>query len=956
MPAPEGYVAGLGRGATGFTTRSDLGPNVKNLGEEEIRALTEKAREKREAKARGEGGDDDDALRNPEDETGLLAGLGIETAEDREAEAIYDWVDAKMASRSKKRREAKERSVNPLSMSSDEYGRIARDSTAWQWHALTSSHREAREAEARDKDPIKRAFADVKRGLAAMTDDDWASIPDPKDMTQKNKRERQEAKQRFYAVPDSVLSSTGASQYNTSIDDGAGGGSEKLHNFAAYGQARKNVLESKLDSSVEKTALDDPLNSVDSSQYLQELAGLESAPDKHTMGDIRRIRELMISITKSNPNHAPGWMAAARLEELAGKTVAARNLTTKGVELCPKSEDLWLEHMRLHETSNAKIIAKEALSRNDRSIRIWTAAADLEKDVPNKQRVLRKAVEHVPESIDLWKSLIKLEQTDEGAKLLLAKAVEFIPSAEELWLALARLEEPKQAQAILNKARKLMPESYKVWVAASHLQEQTGAGHTCNALMTNAIKKLVRENFMPSKEAWLEEANMSEDNQLYETTQAIINQTIGWKVQEEDRLTVWLLDAKNQITKGKYHTARAIYRHAIKTYVNDETVYLAAADLEKNHGPEDKSTLYDVLNEGVNAVPSSEKLWIQYASEKQESGDPDGAREVLSRAFHQNPNNERIWLTAVNIERDAGNIDQARAILGAARTDCDTDRIHFKSATLEREQGNPQRALHLIMDGLARFPKCAKMYAIKGQIYQNDYEPANIVAAREAYSAGTRECPNDPLPWILLSRLEEQHGLLVKARSVLDRARTKMPKNASIWLESVRFERRAGEKSAAVQKMSQALQALPGNETGLLESEKLWYQEPRNNRKQAALQAIKKLEADAVFFISVARIFWLEQRIPKARNWFEKAVRCDPMLGDAWAWLLHFLQKEGTEEEYHDCISKCVAIHPTHGETWAQLAKDPKNASKSVEEILMMTVKGLDRTGMGESTAASKTA
>ena len=26
MPAPLGYVPGLGRGATGFTTRSDIGP------------------------------------------------------------------------------------------------------------------------------------------------------------------------------------------------------------------------------------------------------------------------------------------------------------------------------------------------------------------------------------------------------------------------------------------------------------------------------------------------------------------------------------------------------------------------------------------------------------------------------------------------------------------------------------------------------------------------------------------------------------------------------------------------------------------------------------------------------------------------------------------------------------------------------------------------------------------
>jgi pre-mRNA-processing factor 6 len=28
MPSPAGYVAGVGRGATGFTTRSDIGPGV----------------------------------------------------------------------------------------------------------------------------------------------------------------------------------------------------------------------------------------------------------------------------------------------------------------------------------------------------------------------------------------------------------------------------------------------------------------------------------------------------------------------------------------------------------------------------------------------------------------------------------------------------------------------------------------------------------------------------------------------------------------------------------------------------------------------------------------------------------------------------------------------------------------------------------------------------------------
>ena len=42
--APENYVAGLGRGATGFTTRSDLGPAREGPSEEQIKeALAKRA-------------------------------------------------------------------------------------------------------------------------------------------------------------------------------------------------------------------------------------------------------------------------------------------------------------------------------------------------------------------------------------------------------------------------------------------------------------------------------------------------------------------------------------------------------------------------------------------------------------------------------------------------------------------------------------------------------------------------------------------------------------------------------------------------------------------------------------------------------------------------------------------------------------------------------------------------
>ena len=75
--APENYVAGLGRGATGFTTRSDLGPAREGPSEEQIKeALAKRAAALGSAPPTAYGvtskpkEDDDDRFQDPEDDTG----------------------------------------------------------------------------------------------------------------------------------------------------------------------------------------------------------------------------------------------------------------------------------------------------------------------------------------------------------------------------------------------------------------------------------------------------------------------------------------------------------------------------------------------------------------------------------------------------------------------------------------------------------------------------------------------------------------------------------------------------------------------------------------------------------------------------------------------------------------------------------------------------------------------
>ena len=42
-------------------------------------------------------------------------------------------------------------------------------------------------------------------------------------------------------------------------------------------------------------------------------------------------------------------------------------------------------------------------------------------------------------------------------------------------------------------------------------------------------------------------------------------------------------------------------------------------------------------------------------------------------------------------------------------------------------------------------------------------------------------------------------------------------------------------------------------------------------------------------------IFWAERKVNKAREWFNRTVRIEPDLGDAWAYFLKFEEQHGTE-------------------------------------------------------------
>ncbi|KAI0206060.1 PRP1 splicing factor [Astrocystis sublimbata] len=915
QPAPENYVAGLGRGATGFTTRSDLGPAREGPSEDQIKeALAKRAAQLGFSDAvagKKKDQEDDDAnderYQDPDNEVGLFAG-GIYDKDDDEADQIWREVGEKMDKRNKRKREEREQAER------EEYER---------------------------KNPkISQLFADLKRGLGSVTEEEWAALPDVGDLTGKNKRARLARHQRHYAVPDSVLAAassmgelgtTVADDGNASASASKSGNDGTVTDFAKIGQARDKVLQVRLDQASNNgtSTTSGSATSVDPKGYLTSLAKSQLPQATAEVGDINRVRELLGSVIKTNPDNGPGWIAAARLEEVAGKIVAARNVIARGCDHCPNSEDVWLENIRLNDQRNARIIAANAIKKNNRSITLWVEAMKLEDDARSKKKVIRHALDHVPESEALWKEAVNLEESSEDAKLLLAKATELIPGSVDLWLALARLESPENAQKVLNRARKHCPTSHEIWIAAARLQEQLGQGDKVN-VMKRAVQVLVKESAMPKREDWITEAEKCEEEQALITCGAIIRETLGYGLDEDDdRKETWLADARGSINRDRCETARAIYAYALRVFPTSKTVWSAAADLERNYGKVED--LWQVLEKAVNAVPHSEDLWMMLAKEKWKAGEVNSARKVLGRAFKQNPNNEDIWLAAVKLEAENAQTEQARGLLKQARQEAPTDRVWMKSAAFERQLTNLDEALDLVQQALNLFPAYAKLWMMKGQLYE---DLSKKPQAREAYATGVKAVPSSVPLWLLYARLEESMGLLPKARSVLDRARLAVPKSPELWCEAVRLELRAGDVKQAESLMERARRDVPKTKQGLLWAEKIWHLTEPRQRKSRAIDAVKEADNDPVLLPAVARIFWAERRLDKAQVWFERALVRDSDLGDSWAWYYKFLVEHGTPDKRDDVIKKCVASEPRHGEVWQRVAKDPKNARKSIEEIL----------------------
>ncbi|KAI4333982.1 hypothetical protein L6164_018726 [Bauhinia variegata] len=266
----------------------------------------------------------------------------------------------------------------------------------------------------------------------------------------------------------------------------------------------------------------------------------------------------------------------------------------------------------------------------------------------------------------------------------------------------------------------------------------------------------------------------------------------------------------------------------------------------------------------------------------------------------------------------------------------------MKSAIVERELGNIDEERRLLGEGLKRFPSFFKLWLMLGQLEER---LGRLEKAKEVYDTGLKHCPNCISLWLSLGNLEEKMNGLGKARAVLTMARKKNHQNPDLWLAAVRAELRHGNKKEADILMAKALQECPNS--GILWAASIGMV-PGPQRKTKSMDALKKCDHDAHVIAAVAKLFWHDRKVVKARTWLNRAVILAPDIGDFWALCYKFELQHGIKETQKDVLKICVATEPKHGEKWQAISKAVENSHQPKEAILKKLIVALGK----EETAA----
>ncbi|GBL52622.1 hypothetical_protein [Candidozyma auris] len=739
---PPGYVAGVGRGATGFTTSADTGP----------------------VRFESHFGTEDDRLIDSS-EHGMLSLRG-NTDEDDEADKIYEAIEKRLEGR-RKRKEPEDIKENGVVTIETGTGIITSE------------------------------FQSLKPQLASVTAQEWENLPEVGDLTRKNKRQRilEQQSQRTYAAPDVLIASTG-SGFRASGDDKDKENDDRdalLEELDQDAALRVDLERSKqILASLRKTEPHKADSWISSARLEEQAKNLEQA------------KKLIVEGCNRVPHSELVWLESLKIHRKSSEsTKLCKYIVNEALRLNSKSEKLWFEAVNLENPADVlsrKRILMKALEFLPSNVRLWKALIDLEEDRQDAKRLLQKATELCPEEWELWQALLELSDYSESKKVL-NSARKQLPQNPHIWVAALKLEEREDAGVSEQKLSKMLSKGIKelskhdsakevsFWLDEAATAELEGLKTTAKAIVNNYYDGL------PEGEMRISEVFTSAEKLNKLSASTCVVQAYDLLTQEFPHdINCWSMlftSLRNEENLDKERVYR-FYEKAVESNPNLEVLRLMYAK-DAWIACSDISHAREVLIKAEEEFEKSEKIQLARFKLETKTLNFEAAFNFSRNALDSSTETSvRLWYKYIHLLRFC----QFKSFEFASRISildvCDESlsifkenfKLYLQKAQILEEMQDLHKAREVLSIGSRQCPSSIEIPINLAKIDIKLEAPAR---ARSILDKAILDHPKSADLWVAKIDLEMGQGDMITARQLVNKSRQLFSSAPAIWIHFLKM-------------------------------------------------------------------------------------------------------------------------------------------------------------------------
>ncbi|KAI3638821.1 hypothetical protein MIR68_003319 [Amoeboaphelidium protococcarum] len=778
--APIGYVAGLGRGAHGFTTSADYGPNrviekPKHGESVDIKAAAEEARRMFQIADRSGG------QLNSSDSKDLDV-LMVVDKEDEEADRVYAQVEQRLQNRRKRKQQ--------LSQTQE------------------SGQEQAKQA------PLQ-VDNDLKQQLQSISAEEWANIPDAVDLVaagrkSKRARERLLEKQFFGPTKDFILDSARnnlkrefqvvdfeqqqqASTYGMNMDEVDPLISDEQQKSAI--NIKDELIRSKLDRVAKSTLTGQQSDNQRTDLYLSQLTQQSSATNGlqsygqskeqqqlRSITDIQTTRQLLTAVIESEPYNPQSWLAAAYLEEQDGQFDKARKLLEQGCIKCPKNEDLWLNAVRMARPESIKLVLGNALSHLRQSELLWIKAIEMESNLVSKVKIIDEALRQLPTSTSFW--LLRVDHAKDDSERLstLHQAVQMANSDPLLWQKLLSLESQQEIDKSFSMALQQCGDVDLLLITiscAKRLEDLQSGQSSILKVLQKGLQKAMQSQSLDAPQILNHAQNCIESGHKV-TASAVIDEFVLQYRSDLYTVQKWQSIVDESFSHSQSECLLILLIALVRKYPNGKTGWFSrAVNLALECG---QTEYFDHL---IKLAIDSEELYdvkslLKVADYLFDNGHHEKLFNLLDQCTRKWPKCEDFWLHYINITTSLGEKIKAQQIISDALNYIESDRLQAQFLSQMKDYGDLKQFQSQLDLALEKYPKSVDLLLMKADSLEQSGDTKQL---RQLYASATSKCPLSIDLWLRYVKFERQTGSMMKARALINKALQRNSKNQILHQE-----------------------------------------------------------------------------------------------------------------------------------------------------------------------------